>query len=84
MIGAARSGVLAQDHSGPVDRSALDPTGLSDRQSIFDRPDGCALARKERRNNRSRKRNDQKRCHDRGAALTLPLTSAFQHQSRTE
>jgi hypothetical protein len=84
MIGAARSGVLAQDHASPVDRSALDPTRLGDRQSVFDRPYGCALTRKERRDNRSRKRNDQKRCHDRGSALTPFLTIAFQHQSRTE
>jgi hypothetical protein len=83
MIRTARSGILAQDHPGPVDRRALDPTRLGDRKPVFDRSNGRALARKERRDNRGRQRNDQKRCYDRCAALTSSKCTP-QHQSRTE
>ena len=83
MIRAARPGILAQDDTGPVDRGALDPTRLGDRKPVFDRPYGRALARKERRDNGGRQRNDQKRCYDRCATLTPPKCT-WQHQSRTE
>lgn len=83
MIGTARACILTQDDACPIDCSPFDPAGLGQCQAVLDGTYGGALASKECRNDRGRERNDQQRCHDCSAALTV-RNSAQPHQSRTE